>query len=98
VIALGDVAAVVHPIAIASGATGSVAIFGGEWELVKDGTSGPVIDVGEHVAWITGSNIATDVITSNLPFGQCTEAGGTNVAHCVAFLDPGRVSTNPGTT
>ena len=97
VIAFGDNAAVVHPAAIANGAIGSVAIHGGEWELVKDGTSGPAIAVGESVAWIAGSNLASDVTTSNLPFGPCTKAGGASVAVVTAFLDPGSVSTNTTT-
>lgn len=88
VIAHEDHAAVVHPCAIADGAIGSVAIFGGEWELVKDGTSGPVIALGEEVAWITGSNLATDVVTNNLHFGRCTKAAGTNEATVQAFLNP----------
>lgn len=97
VIDFGGCAAVVHPAAIASGATGSIAIHGGEWELVKDGTSGPAIVVGESVAWIAGSNLASDVTTSNLPFGPCTVAGATGVAVVTAFLDPARVTTNDTT-
>lgn len=94
VIDFGGSAAVVHPAAIANGAEGSVAIVGGEWELVKDGTSGPAIGVGESVAWIASGNLASDVTTSNLPFGPCTVAGGASTATVTALLDPARVSTN----
>lgn len=97
VIAFGGAAAVVWPEPIANGASGSLAIHGGEWELVKDGSSGPAIDVGESVAWIAGSNLATDVTTGNLPFGPCTKAGGASAAVVTALLDPGRVSANEET-
>ena len=97
VIDFGGNAAVVHPTAIANGATGSVAIHSGEWALPKDNTSGPDIAVGESVAWIAGSNIATDVTTGNLPFGPCTEAAGASATPVVAFLDPARVAANETT-
>lgn len=95
VIAIGQRAAVVHPCPIPANSEGSVAIFGGEWELEKDDTSGPAIDIGEEVAWITGSDLATDVITSNLHFGFCTVAGGASDAHVIAFLNPKGGTTNP---
>jgi hypothetical protein len=97
VISFGGNAAVVHPTAIASGATGSLAIHGGEWELAKDGSSGPGITAGESVAWIAGTNLASDVTTGNLPFGPCTVAGDASTAVVTAFLDPGRVATNDDT-
>lgn len=97
VISFGGLAAVVHPEAIASGATGTIAIHGGEWELAKDGSSGPAIDVGEFVAWIAADNVASDVTTGNIAFGQCTVAGGASDALVTAFLDPARVTTNDDT-
>ncbi len=88
VLVRGDRCVVAHPTGIADGATGSVAIFGGEWELVKDGTSGPIITLDDEVGWIAGSNLASDVLTSNAHFGPCTVAAGTNDAHVTAFLNP----------
>jgi hypothetical protein len=97
VISFGGLAAVVHPVAIATGATGNIAIFGGEWELAKDGSSGPAVVVGESVAWIVSTNLASDVTTGNLPFGQCTVAGDASTAAITAFLDPARVAANTTT-
>ena len=97
VISFGGLAAVVHPTAIASGAEGSLAIAGGEWELAKDGTSGPAIAVSEFVAWIAGTNLASDVTTGNVPFGQCTVAATASQALVTAFLDPARVAANTTT-
>src|SRR5574337_1982804 len=77
VIAFGrNRAAVVHPVGIAAGATGELVVKGGEWELAKSGSSGPVIATGEEVAWITSTNLATDIMTGNVSFGFCTKAAG----------------------
>lgn len=94
VIAFGNEAAIVHPHAIANGAEGTIVLSGGVWDLVKDGTSGPAIAAGEYVAWIAGSNLASDVTTGNLPFGQCTVAASDSSASVRCLFDPTRVAAN----
>jgi predicted RecA/RadA family phage recombinase len=65
---------------IASGVLGALAAEGGVYDLVKDGTSGPDIADGESVAWIAGSNLATDVITGNVLFGTAVGDWGASSA------------------
>lgn len=98
VVIRNDQVCVVHPCAIADGAEGSVAIFGGEWELAHDNTSGPVVALGEEVFWDDTNNQGTDVSTGNVHFGQCTVAAGASDSYVTAFLNPrGDLGTNEST-
>jgi predicted RecA/RadA family phage recombinase len=83
--------------AITANTLGNLAAEGGEYELLKDGTSGPDIAQGESVAWIEGSNLATDVITGNVHFGTCTEAAGASASTVRALHRPILDATNEST-
>lgn len=61
---------------IAANTLGALAAEGGVYDFLKDDTSGPVIAKGESVAWIEGSNLATDVITGNILIGTAAAAAG----------------------
>lgn len=61
---------------IVDGEDGTLAVRGGVYEGLKDGTSGPAIAVGEGVAFIEANNLFTDVLTGNVHVGICVKAAG----------------------
>lgn len=79
---------------IANGAVGTLSGYGGQYLLLKDDSSGPVIADGEEVAWIDGSNLATDVITGNTHFGYCEEAAGASDGTVLTRHMPHGATTN----
>lgn len=101
-IAAGEVVVIegipyVAHLAIADGELGNLAAEGGEYELLKDGTSGPDIAKGESVAWIEADNLATDVITGNVHFGTATEAAGASASTVRVLHRPILDATNEST-
>lgn len=62
--------------AIAAGELGALAAYGGVYDFIKDGTSGPAITAGEDVSWIEGSNLASDVTTGNVYLGRAVADAG----------------------
>lgn len=79
---------------IAANERGELSCGGGVYDFIKDGTSGPAIAVGEGVAWIDGSDLATDVLTANTHLGVCVEAAGASQAYVRAWHMPNIASTN----
>lgn len=79
---------------IPAGVQGSLAVFGGKYKLLKNGTSGPAIAVGEQVAWIDNTNLATDITTGNVQFGPCVEDAPANQAYVIAAHLPHGRTTN----
>lgn len=72
--------------AIAASAVGALAIQG-EFDLIKDGTTGPVFEIGDAVFWDTVNSVAVRTGGSGcLYFGTCTVAAGTNEATVRALL------------
>lgn len=96
VVVIDGVPYVAH-LAIPANVLGNLAAEGGEYELLKDGTSGPAIAQGEGVAWIEADNLATDVLTGNVHFGTCTEAAGASAATVRVLHRPNLASTNEDT-
>lgn len=86
IVLLGDYTAVAH-LPIAEGELGNVAIFGGIYELEKDGTGGPVFDLGEDVDWDASGKQAVEAAGGN-GFGFAVAAAGTNDATVLAFHMP----------
>lgn len=87
VVDLGDILGVAES-AIAASATGALAIDG-VFDVIKDGTTGPVFAVGDNVFWDTVNELAVRTGGSGcVYFGTCTEAAGTNQAWVRAKLDP----------
>lgn len=78
VVIIEDTPYVAHAL-IPDGELGALAVEGGVYDLLKDGTSGPDIAQGEGVAWIAGSNLATDVLTGNVHFGTAEADAGASV-------------------
>lgn len=79
IIVEGDVTLIAH-LDIASGALGSVAAGGGEYEVLKDGTSGPVFSQGDKLYWDDSGNEAVASATSNTPLGFAAADAGTSDA------------------
>lgn len=79
---------------IAANVLGALAIHGGIYDLVKDDTSGPDIAQGEEVAWITSTNLASDVITGNKHFGWALAAAGASASTVRTFHVPHGADTN----
>lgn len=79
---------------IAANTLGSLAAGGGVYDFIKDDTSGPAIAVGEGVAWIEGSNLATDVLTANVHLGVCVAASGANASPVRVYHNPNIGATN----
>lgn len=87
IVDLGELLGVAES-AIAASAVGALAIRG-EFKLIKDGTTGPVFEIGDAVFWDTVNEVAVRTGGSGcLYFGTCTEAAGTNQAWVKASLQP----------
>lgn len=82
---------------IAANELGSLSAGGGVYDFLKDGTSGPAIAVGEGVAWIAGSNLASDVLTSNVHLGVCVQAASDSESLVRVYHRPNMASTNTTT-
>lgn len=80
----GDLTLIAHN-DIAAGELGALAIDGGVYEAVKDGTSGPVFALGDWLYWDDSNNEAVASATSNAILGPAVEAAGTSDA-AVRFL------------
>lgn len=75
--------------AIAASVQGALAVSG-IFEVAKDGTSGPVIAVGDPVFWDAANSVATNVQTRNLPYlGTCVAAAGASDAVVRVRLNDG---------
>lgn len=93
IITHGDRVVIAHPYAIASGAVGAVAVGGGIWRIVKDGTSGPTFAIGAEVFWDTSGNLAVATASGNKHIGTCAVDAGTNQAWVDVYFDPDGNST-----
>ena len=80
---------------IPANTTGTLSGWGGIYKLPKDDTSGPAITIGEEVAWIDGSDLATDVITGNTHFGYAVGAAGASTTPVLVQHMPKGLATNP---
>lgn len=87
IVDLGDILGVAER-PIDASAVGALSVSG-VFKLIKDGTSGPVFAVGDHVFWDTVNSLAVRTGGSGcLYFGTCVEAAGTNQAWVNAKLAP----------
>jgi predicted RecA/RadA family phage recombinase len=75
--------------AIAASALGALALGEGIFTLIKNGSAGPVFEIGDAVFWNTVTGLATRTGGSgHLYFGTCVEAAGTNQAWVNTLLAP----------
>ncbi len=79
---------------IPAGGTGTLSGWGGIYKLPKDDSSGPAITDGEEVAWIDGSDLATDVITGNTHFGYAVGAADASTTPILVQHMPHGRTTN----
>lgn len=87
IVDLGDLFGVAER-AIAASALGALAIEG-IFDVIKDGTTGPVFAIGDNVFLNTVNSLAVRTGGSGcVYFGTCTEAAGTNQAWVRTKLDP----------
>lgn len=77
--------------AIEAGKLGAVSARGGVYEMVKDGTSGPVFNANEEAYWDAGTGEITDVAEDNYHFGYAVADAGANEATVTVKHDPGGV-------
>jgi predicted RecA/RadA family phage recombinase len=78
----------VAPEPIAASVAGAL-LLEGVFSLTKDGTSGPVFEIGDAVFWDTVNSLAVRTGGSGcLYFGTCTEAAAAGVAGVKAELRP----------
>jgi len=74
--------------AIAASALGALDVEG-VFDVLKDGTTGPVFEIGDAVFWDAVNSLAVRTGGSGcLYFGSCVEAAGTNQAWVRAKLMP----------
>jgi predicted RecA/RadA family phage recombinase len=73
VIPLNDKCYIAHQ-DIAANEKGSVAVGGGIYEVLKDGTSGPTVAIGEKAYWNDSTNVAEATPTSNTAMGWFASA------------------------
>jgi predicted RecA/RadA family phage recombinase len=87
IVDLGEILGVAEQ-AIAASALGALAVEG-EFTLIKDGTTGPVFEIGDAVFWDSVNELAVRTGGSGcLYFGTCTEAAGTDQAWVNTVLAP----------
>lgn len=67
---------------------GSLAIRGGIYDVIKDGTSGPTITDGEPIYWIENDELATDDGVGNVHFGKAVEAASDSASRVRVHHDP----------
>ena len=91
IVDLGDILGVAVR-SIAASAVGALEIEG-VFDLIKDGTSGPIFAIGDAVFWDTVNALAVRTGGSGcLYFGTCVEAAATGVATVRTLLAPQNLS------
>lgn len=83
IILVGDYTGIAH-LPIAKGELGALAIDGGIYEVVKDGTGGPTFNQGDYIDWDADSNLAVAAGSGN-GLGMATADAGTNDASVYVF-------------